>query len=48
MMKPMIIVNYAPFHVITDPDLCEGCYFMILQSDKLLGCQEQPLLERYA
>ena len=45
----MSIVNYAPFYLMTDPDLCERCYlhgFYI--SDRLLGCQEQPLLERYA
>ena len=26
MIKSMIMVNYAPFHLITDPDLCERCY----------------------
>ena len=26
MIKLMIIVNYAPFYLITDPDLCGRCY----------------------
>ena len=26
MIKSMIMVNCAPFYLITDPDLCEGCY----------------------
>ena len=45
MVKSIIMVNYAPFYLITDPDLYERCYlhdFYI--SDRLLGCQEQPLL----
>ena len=26
MIKSMTMVNYAPFYLITDPDLCETCY----------------------
>ena len=26
MIKSMIIFNYAPFYLITEPDLCERCY----------------------
>ena len=26
MIKSMIMVNYAPFYLITDPDPCDGCY----------------------
>ena len=26
MRKSMIMVNYAPFYLITDPDLYERCY----------------------
>ena len=36
-------------NLITDPDLCERCYlhyFTYLTGFE--GCQEQPLLERYA
>ena len=44
----MIMVNYVPFYLITDPDLCERIYLHDFTSDRLLGCQEQPLLERYA
>ena len=47
MIKLMLMVNYASFSLITDPDLCERCYLHYI-SDRLLGCQEQPLLERYA
>ena len=49
MIKLMIMVNYAPFYLITDPDLCARCYLHeFTLSDRLLGCHEQPLLERYA
>ena len=26
LLNSMIMVNYAPFYLITDPDLCEMCY----------------------
>ena len=26
MIKSMIMVNYAPFYLITDPAICERCY----------------------
>ena len=49
MIKLMIMVNYANFYLITDPHLCEKVLFIWFYiSDRLLGCQEQPLLERYA
>ena len=30
LLKWMILVNCAPFNLITDPDLCEGIYFTYL------------------
>ena len=49
MIKSMIMVNYAKFNLITDPNLCEKVLFIWFYiSDRLLGCQEQPFLERYA
>ena len=50
MIKSMIMVNCANFYLITDPNLCEKgvMYNDFTLSDRLLGCQEQPLLERYA
>ena len=26
MIRSMIMVNYAPFYLINDPDLCDRCY----------------------
>ena len=26
MIRSMIMVNYAPFYLINDPDFCERCY----------------------
>ena len=50
MIKSMIMVNYVPFNLITDPDPCERCYLhdCTYLTGFHSGCQEQPLLERYA
>ena len=51
MIKSMIIVNYAPFYLISNYwpwSLWKLLFTWFYISDRLLGCQEQPLLERYA
>ena len=44
------MVNYAPVYLITDPDLFLNVLIItrFYISDRLLGCQERPLLESYA